>query len=314
MADVSRRSRGQLFVITGLTLAVILVAAAVLLNTAIYTQNLATRGAGADGSEAIEFREFVVDGVGEVVEQENRAEHDTEASVDSAVRDGIFEIDNRTRLRFAGHGTSTVVDDESSEFTSGVFVSQSASGPFTYDDDGDGSDELSDWTLVQDADSVRNVVFTLDTDQLQTTSDPQNEAFRVLVTDGTDEQHIYVYRDGGDVVVETATALDAACRVAADGTVTLDVTAGRLGDADCGSLWPTEFGTYDVSYQRGDAAVGTYELTAAGDESNVVFYPSDDDDVAVDPAVYDATVPIRYRSPTVTFETEVRIAPGEADA
>ena len=73
MADLSRpatdgrRDRAQLMLVTALALAVVLVVLVLLVNTAIYTENLATRGVDVGADDALEHRAAVVDGVGGVV-------------------------------------------------------------------------------------------------------------------------------------------------------------------------------------------------------------------------------------------------------
>lgn len=79
MEDVSH-DRGQLILITGLVIAVVLVGTVMILNTAIYTENLATRDTGDDTSEAIEFRNVVIDGTREILGNEN--ETDPEGALD----------------------------------------------------------------------------------------------------------------------------------------------------------------------------------------------------------------------------------------
>ncbi|MCL7418278.1 MAG: hypothetical protein M8354_10625, partial [Halalkalicoccus sp.] len=73
MAPLNRPEpdRGQLILVTGVTIAVILVALVVLLNTVIYTENLATRGIDSGADDALEYRATVVGSVGELIEYEN---------------------------------------------------------------------------------------------------------------------------------------------------------------------------------------------------------------------------------------------------
>jgi len=84
MADVNR-DRGQLIILTGLIVAVTMVAMVLLLNTAIYTENLASRGADQSGREAVEYRATVVDGVGELIDEENGREHGSYSDVRTKV-------------------------------------------------------------------------------------------------------------------------------------------------------------------------------------------------------------------------------------
>ncbi len=75
MEDVNH-DRGQLILITGLVIAAVLVGTVMILNTAIYTENLATRDTGDDTSEAIEFRNVVIDGSTEILRNETETLND----------------------------------------------------------------------------------------------------------------------------------------------------------------------------------------------------------------------------------------------
>lgn len=57
MADVtvSRRDRGQMLLVGAFALSLVFVALALLLNSAIYTENLTTRSSGDDTQETVEF-------------------------------------------------------------------------------------------------------------------------------------------------------------------------------------------------------------------------------------------------------------------
>ena len=58
------RNRGQLVLLSGLVLATIFVALVLILNSAIYTENLATRNDGVPTTDAIEYRENTRQGSG----------------------------------------------------------------------------------------------------------------------------------------------------------------------------------------------------------------------------------------------------------
>jgi hypothetical protein len=104
MADVAG-DRGQLILVTGLLIAVAIVGLVVLLNTAIYTENLASRGADQSGREAIEYRATVVDAVGGLLEPENTRPHRQQADVEENVSAGIQAIDDYTARNRATDGT-----------------------------------------------------------------------------------------------------------------------------------------------------------------------------------------------------------------
>ncbi|MFC6793888.1 hypothetical protein ACFQFH_05440 [Halobaculum halobium] len=62
--------------VAGFALAVVLVALVLLANTAIFTENLATRDNGVGEREVLGYRASVVDGAGGIIDRENAAEYD----------------------------------------------------------------------------------------------------------------------------------------------------------------------------------------------------------------------------------------------
>ena len=80
MAPVSSESendRGQLILVTGLLIAFVLVTLVLLLNGAIYTENLSTRGVDKGANDAMEYQQFVVDNTDEVIERNQDPDHVT---------------------------------------------------------------------------------------------------------------------------------------------------------------------------------------------------------------------------------------------
>lgn len=309
MADVTKLRRGdraQLFLVGALVIATILVVLAVLLNGAIYSENLATRGTGDETSAALAAVSEVGATTGGVIDAENRQHHESEGAVLNATINDTQRLDELSAKGYGRRGVvveSNVVDHEP-----GLFIEQNESGPFV-------GNASANFTLVNNTDRTRAFLLHVNASEVTNTSDPLNESFAVNRTDN--DRRIYIYRnasDDGNLTVAVGDDGDpdptVVCRPAApDGVLTVDLTGSAVGGQSCGrSLWNAT-GTYDVEYVRGDAAAGTYELTVAGpDESDV------DDAPTVSPAVYAVTLDVEFRSDSVDYETRIRIAPGETDA
>jgi len=72
LTDLDGRDTGQLMLIGALSLAIVLVALALLINSAIYTQTVATRGSGpTGGSDAIGFQVAADEAVIDTIEYVN---------------------------------------------------------------------------------------------------------------------------------------------------------------------------------------------------------------------------------------------------
>jgi hypothetical protein len=309
-----RRDRGQLILVTGLAVAVTMVALVLLLNTVIYTQNLATRGAEIEDSEAISFRQEAIEGVGEVVDAENREEYDNHTLVRQNITDGITRFDGLASRYRAERGTIADVNESTVSYTNGTLLRQTnASRDFT------SVDGTADWLLVENASDVRN--FRLNVSK-QGLSDDDSNAFRVRLRGESDTWQVYVYEaDDGEIAVSN----DADGSAPADCTesgpeATIDLTAGTVNGTDCSELdYPTSVAQYNVTFRNADAVTGTYSMTAATppDDSKVKTDNFADPDSTESPrwayAVYAVEFEIRFETPNVAFDTTVRTAPGEPE-
>ncbi|GAB3416354.1 hypothetical protein GCM10027435_13560 [Haloparvum alkalitolerans] len=308
VTDLRRGDRAQLFLVGALVIATILVVLAVLLNGAIYSENLATRGSGDETSAAFAAVGEVRATTGGVVDAENRQHYDTETDVLAAVENDTERLDELFAKGYGRRGV--VIETRTVDRETGLFIEQNESGAFV------GAGGTPSFTLAKNVSRTRSFVLRVNATEVAETSDPANDSFAVSRNDSA--RQVYVYRnasDGGNLTVAVGDAGDpdptVVCRpVAPSGVVAVDLTDGAVDDRSCGrSLWNST-GTYDVAYDRGDAANGTYELTVAGpvDEADV------DDAPLVSPAVYAVTVDVEFRSESVDYETRIRVAPGETDA
>lgn len=309
MADVSR---GQLILVTALAIAVTLVALVLLLNTVIYAENLATRGADVGGQDAVEYRGAVARGVGGVMDAENEQDHGSHAAVRGNVTAAIDRVDAllaRQHLRRA-----ELVEISNLTMTNGTILRHpedtdsflSAAGTTT-------------WTLAAAVPATRGFVMTVDRSDV--TGSGTTDAFQVVLDDGTNQWIAYVYDDGDlTIAVKNATDISATEFCTADGAnATIDFTRGTVDGEPCPGL---AFGkglvsSYSIAYANGDAAGGTYNLTVQRDPDADASIqanfnaPGSGTAPYYAYAVYDATVDVRYRTESLRFTDRIRVAPGE---
>ncbi|WP_137287128.1 DUF7261 family protein [Halorussus salinisoli] len=316
-ADDGRRDRGQLILVTGLAIAVMLVALVLLLNTVIYTQNLATRGAEVDDTAAITYQQEVVDSVGGVVDAENREGYDDRSKVEENVTAAIDRLDGLSARYHAEEGTVARVETDTLALTEGTLLYQTnASRNFTSDGESD------DWELAEDVTNARHVRFTVSGENL---SDGRPGSFHVrLVGDDGTNWRVYLYNDTDDdvaVAVQNGTDTPELACTTSGPEATVDLTRGTLNGSACPKLvWATDLDSpYRVEFQNADEAIGTYELTA--DESggatdvetgNFAGANAEESPRAV-PAVYAAEFDLHFETPDLTFHTTVRVARGEPE-
>ncbi|UPV73593.1 hypothetical protein M0R89_13725 [Halorussus limi] len=314
-----RRDRGQLILVTGLAIAVMLVALVLLLNTVIYTQNLATRGAEVEDDAAVSFRQEAIAGVGEVVDAENRAEYDTRAKVEANVTEGVERYDGLASRYRAERSTIADVNESSLAYTDGRILRQTnASRNFT------SAGESSSWTLVEDAGAgggpgVRGFALTVARENL---SDAKSSAFTVTADGSSDDWEARIYDDGGAITVAVKNGsesnADPVCSVTKS-EATVDLTSGTVGGVRCPALvWAKGVAApYDVTFDNAADATGTYGVTvntsAAGTDVQTANFagPGATSSPRWAPAVYAAQFEIHFETPNVEFHTTVRSAPGE---
>lgn len=308
---VSRYSRltdrGQLILIAGLTIAVILVALVLLLNTVIYTENLATRGIDAGGMDAIEYRMVVVGGVGELLDEENKQSGDF-AQKESRILDGINATDDALARNTIRRGVLAEINRSSIELYEGIHVVQNESSEFV------SNEGNSSWNVSENVYNVRQ--FWLNIGHVSTFNESEMEnGFHVRVANETDSWELYVYNDSatGNITVASTEGGGTEIRCSFDiGSAALHVTGATVNGMPCDELrWANAVvSPYSVEFVNGDEIEGQYSLTVDGEpgslnESGQSPYYHE--------AVYSATAEIMYQTSEIRFVTEVRIAPGEAD-
>ncbi|UIO98514.1 hypothetical protein Hbl1158_08045 [Halobaculum sp. CBA1158] len=317
--------RAQLVLVAGLALAVVLVALVLLTNTAIYTENLATRDNGVGERDALGYRASVVDGVGGIVDRENAAEYDDPADVRENVSDGVAELDVALRGSAARSAASARVNRSAATYVEGVLVRhRNDSREFT------SAAETADWTIAYDTNRTRAFAATVERSSLASTNDSALDgAFTVEVAanSSADTWAAFVYRNQstGDIAVATSpaggTGATEVCSVDAP-NATVGFTTGTLAGEECPGLdWREGIdSSYDLSFRNGTNAAGTYDMTVRGTTGLLNLVTLNDGTVTDDPdspyhvpAVYAVEVPIRYETNELTYRADVRVAPGEHD-
>lgn len=344
-------SRGQIILVGGLALAVTLLVLAVVLNSAIYTENLATRGRGTAPTDVVDLRGDVEGGIGAVVEHANRANGGADYGTLQSAYDAALDDWGSMAARHAAVDGRSVSVSRSGEMEGTRIVNASPGTPFTPRTDPTTVDAFGNrgesyatpnWLVATD---VRVRSFVLDDVALSslassTPGDPKGSgAFFVEVRDAADADawRVAVYEDGGSLAVTVYDA-DAGSVVGTcstgEPTALVDLTGGALNARPCDAL---DFlgdvtGLADVYYVNADDVAGTYELTvdraghgAGGtlkDAVDAANYGSQcagptyyDDPATGSPSaaagLYSATVDLRYDDRSLTYDAAVRTAPGE---
>lgn len=314
MADLTpdHRDRGQILLIAALIIAASFVVLALVVNSAIFTENLATRDDVAGSQDALEYRHEVVQSVGAIVTTVNRDNSLPRAEARNTVQD----IGLQGGLQQSALGR--VVDVAATGQTNGTKIAQDVERNFT-------SNEsvfvtAQDWTLATDVDRTRNVQFNI-------TDLTVNSTFTIFVNDSDDEWELLIRRGGGndiEAAVDPPNASAQSCERTFGGSVTIDVTGGTFDGEPCYALSQLTNGTemwlgtdvedpYDIRF-AGDLEEisGTYSMIVDGTTGDASNFATDPE---VGPytraAVYSLALSYSYYTSGVGYESEIRVAPGE---
>jgi hypothetical protein len=302
------RDRGQLLLVTGFALAVIIVALVLLLNTAIYTQNLATRGTDVGADEALSFRDTVEENLWPAVEQaaKNDVDDPNRTDVEANVTDRIDRFAAVASRPYLAEGSRA--DVEPVGFVNGTRLRQT-----------DGSRNATDvsnqanWTMVAATEDVRRLELNT-TGGLQSTTDPRAEAFRIQVTgSGGDEWRVFVYDDAGaTVAVENGTFHDDVCSDVITGPPRLNLAAGTVNGVDCEALTFAENVTspYEIQIAYGNRTRATYDAIVRGQFVPASNFDSPPNSPYTVPAVYGVRTRIAFQSASIDYRVEREFGPG----
>jgi len=315
--------RGQLLLIAAFIIAVSFVVLALVVNSAIFTENLATRDDVAGSGEALDFRYEVEQNVGGVITAINRnnsilEDHPT-PDLEDRVETNVDRLANNSGIQQSTQGR--IVQMAFIEIEQGVKVAQDADREFT-----NRTGDAWNGPLIEGAENTRKF-------QINVTEQPTTllgSSFEVTVeeTSGSDSWSMEVAGNtvGSDVDIEVEHGSESeTCTAEFDGSLTIDVTEGTVGGEPCHALTRQSDGTpmwfatnidgsYDISFEQGDELNGTYSFIV--DQGS----PADSDDFGSvgadkpyikDPAVYSANVSYSYYTPDIGYETVIRAAPGE---
>ncbi|WP_436927251.1 DUF7261 family protein [Halosimplex amylolyticum] len=286
--------RGQIILVGAFALAVVFVALALVMNAAIYTENLATRSESAETSNAHAFHRATETMAVESFRYAHTAHSGDHDALNQSVRDAVESYHNATRRQQAAHGQLTNV---SVATTPGVNVT---------DDPSDFSDSgTDDWTIATDVSDTRK--FRLDVESWS----------------GSDSDELWVVADGGDTWYLNVSYDSAAseyeigvndsgsyesCTTTATAPLTVDFSEGTVDGADCPALdLGSVSGPYDLGIRNGSVADGEYTMVVDGSPSAALSSSQYEE------VLHAMEVDLVYWSSDVRYRSTIRVAPGETD-
>jgi hypothetical protein len=327
VADLSEGGRGQLLLVTALVLAVVFVSLSIVVNAAIYSENIASRQ-DPSGTDALQGRHETAVMAVDLLASVNRENNTDNATLGEGVRGGLDETDEFVRLERAKRGSLTNTTLQTSSQNNGTIVYQNESRELT------SAEGNADWTVVRNvnrrAGGNGTRAFTMNLTSI-------SGDLRILVADysASDIWGLTVFGNvsaGNDVTVEVDSPVSSTknCTKTLDsGHAEIDVTGGTVAGEPCGALrgsYRFAHGVgdrYNISVKNGDQATGNYSLVtrnatawkkAASDSDFQLNYTKASGGAPyARAAIYNTTVVYEYRSSELVYETKIRVAPGEPD-
>ena len=259
--------RGQILVIVGLLIAVIFVALALVLNAAIFAENLSTR----ETTDSEKPSAYAADTGSTIADVYNRTnDNDTRKAVyaNTSFNESL-ETWADSRSDTAAENGALFVADWTTHV--GWRLEQTENRSFTPA----GDNSTTKWTV---ADGVQNIsAFELNVNRTKLYDSANTGAFRLNVSDGTTDWELYVYQDpaNDEVVVSQGDPSSSSqkCQKGTDRAV-IDLRNKKLAGDPCSALdfSSAVSGPLVIRYENvnvsGDERVnGTYTLVVNGSDA-----------------------------------------------
>jgi hypothetical protein len=301
--------RGQMILITGFALAVAFVTLALVLNSVVFTGNLATSSESAAASEAITYRADVTTGAERVIAFVNEHNTSSYSELNASLE---ADMDNVSNLLLRHRITEgEVVDGQVDARFRGTWIKQTNSSRNFTNVGGD-----TKWTLFANSNGARSFrIHVTDDTSLQLLN---NDPFNVTARDGASEWRLNVTdaASGSKVFVRRADGSEIECDVPVLSDFWINVSEGTVAGNECeGLAFGDQLGTItSVEYGNADNIEGTYRLMTNKSKGSVGSSDySATDSPFTEPAVYGLRLNVTYESDRVEYETDPKVIPGETE-
>jgi len=327
VADLGER--GQILLLAALFLSATFVVLALIVNSAIFAENLSTRNDVAGSQEALEYRAEVAENTGDILTYFNTNLDTNYATLRARVAGDVGNISQRSGLQQST--TGAVVSVRYRDDTKGSRIAQdNASRNLT------SVNNDADWTVATDTNQTRKVQFNfshVDEGVISPFTTPAT--FRMRLDNGSAAWELELQRQKTatvpqnevDVRVTTPSGASATCvgtqPLGTSESLTIDLVEATVDGEFCRALsrqadgTPMWLGTgldteYDIEFDNGDAFNGTYSMVVDGtpETSNLRGNKNGDEPYFTN-ALYSVRLAYTYYTSAVGYETDIRVAPGE---
>jgi hypothetical protein len=324
--------RGQVLLVTGFALAVTFVGLALVFNSVIYTENLATRSESTTTTDPVSHAESLRSGTERLVGAVNEMNASNTSNYAQVETNFTWAFENMTAIMTKHQlGDGQVVADEfafPNRYRATVIHQVDEERNFS------NADRERDWTLVSGAEGARGLrVFVgaeslLEGNDTPGTTEPDSEPFNVTVRGGGDTWRLNVSSDPRSL---SSDATLVGVRTTADEHVTcgapdpttdpfwINVSEGTVDGTECAGL---DFAggldaIEDIEFNNASNVNGTYRLvvnrsnnSAGIDQSNYGQLPAEP---STEPGIWGVDLTVDYESDVLRYVREMRAVPGEKD-
>lgn len=312
--DKGRGERGQLILVGGVVVAFALVALVLLLNTVLFTENIATRGVDPGVERAGDHATVARQAGRGVVGTLENVEYETWSAADQSVRANISNVsDQAQRIHLERYGAYVSINVTHTRRGS-VLVQDDISRNFT------NHTGAENWMLTNTS-GIRN--FTMTVNRSRTADVPQNQSFNMTVLGGngtTWTAYVNASDSSSNVRVSVPSRTSPCTSSAANATI--NWTDGTF-ENDCSFTFADGLDPpYEVHFNNSDNATGTYHLVVSNETDtdpglldlllSHFSGPGSGDSPRRYPAVYSLVLEVVYEDSATDYDTRIRIAPKES--
>lgn len=322
--------RGQVLLVTGFALAVTFVGLALVFNSVIYTENLATRSESTTTTDPISHAASLQSGSERLVTAVNELNASNTSRYAQVEQNFTWAFENMTDIMMNHQlGDGQVVADEFSfpnRYRATVLHQVDDERNFS------NANREPDWTLVSGAEGARSLrIFVSSESQLEGNDnvglvEPGGEPFNMTVRGNGDTWRLNVSDDprglltSGDTLVGVKTADgDHVTCGAPNPPFWINVSAGTVDGTECAGLdfaeglAPIE----EIEFNNASNVNGSYRLlvnrsnnSVGIDQSNYGQLP---DKPSTEPGIWGVDLTVDYESDVLRYVREIRAVPGEKD-
>lgn len=298
--------RGQIILVTGFALAVVFVGLALVLNSVIYTENLATR-AEITTEDPIQHTTTMNAGTEEILEYIN--EYNTSQTTDyPALEDNLSVAFGNLTAGITQHQLSNgqVTNDTLTTIHNGTWIKQDDETRAFRNETGAGN-----WELVADASGARSLRIFVNNPSIL-------GSFKVEAIGSAGDR--WTLTIGSTVDVDNANGNTFSCGSSLNSLsgFWVNVSEGTVDGDDCGGL---NFGgglehIESITFSDGGQIEGTYRLMVNKSEGDILpstDYGTPPNDPFTEPALYGTNVNIEFARKNLFYRTEITVIPGEKD-